>query len=155
MELIKITNGTQKPYSMGQLRRDNKTVSFPKIVDPATLESYGVFSAVEADIPTYNRISQSITRAETAVKVAGQWTYNWIVTNKSTKELAAINRAERDKRLAQCDWVVTKALEAGTSVASDWVTYRTTLRDITTHANWPNLVYPDMDGSGGDWPTSP
>ena len=65
------------------------------------------------------------------------------------------NRAERDKRLANCDWVVIKALEAGTSVASDWVTYRTALRDITAHSNWPDLEYPDMDGTGGDWPTSP
>ena len=65
------------------------------------------------------------------------------------------NRAERDKRLAACDWVVIKALEAGTSVASDWVTYRTALRDITAHSNWPDLEYPDMDGTGGDWPTSP
>ena len=65
------------------------------------------------------------------------------------------NRTERDKRLADCDWVVIKALEAGTSVASDWVTYRTALRDITAHSNWPDLEYPDMDGTGGDWPTSP
>ena len=80
---------------------------------------------------------------------------------KATKTAAAIaetklrNRAERDKRLADCDWVVIKALEAGTSVASDWITYRTALRDITAHSNWPNLEYPDMDGTGGDWPTSP
>ena len=80
---------------------------------------------------------------------------------KAAKTAAAIaetkvrNRAERDKRLADCDWVVIKALEAGTSVASDWVTYRTALRDITAHSNWPDLEYPDMDGTGGDWPTSP
>jgi len=65
------------------------------------------------------------------------------------------NRAERDKRLAACDWVATKALEAGGSVASDWVTYRTALRNITAHSNWPDLVYPDIEGNGGDWPTSP
>ena len=80
---------------------------------------------------------------------------------KAAKTAAAIaetklrNRAERDKRLAACDWVVIKALEAGTSVASNWVTYRTALRDITAHSNWPDLEYPDMDGTGGDWPTSP
>ena len=65
------------------------------------------------------------------------------------------NRAERDRRLAACDWVATKALEAGGSVASDWVTYRTALRNITAHSNWPDLVYPDIEGNGGDWPTSP
>ena len=65
------------------------------------------------------------------------------------------NRAERDKRLAACDWVAIKALEAGGSVPSAWVTYRTALRNITAHSNWPDLVYPDMNGDGGDWPTSP
>ena len=63
--------------------------------------------------------------------------------------------AERDRRLAACDWVAIKALEAGTSVPSDWVTYRTELRLIDTHPNWPDLVYPDMEGNGSDWPTSP
>ena len=144
MELIKITDGTQEPYSMGQLRRDNKTVSFPKMVDPATLESYGVFSAVEADIPTYNRISQSITRAETAVEVADQWTYNWIVVDKSTEELAAINRAERDRRLAATDYMALSDV----SMSAEMTTYRQALRDITSHANWPNL-------SDSDWPTKP
>ena len=77
------------------------------------------------------------------------------VVTASNAEVATRNRAERDKRLAACDWVVTKALEAGGSVPSGWVTYRTALRDITKHANWPNLNYPNMDGSGGDWPTEP
>ena len=151
MELIKITDGTQEPYSMGQLRRDNKTVSFPKMVDPATLESYGVFSAVEADIPTYNRISQSITRAETAVEVADQWTYNWIVVDKSTEELAAINRDERDRRLAETDYMALSDV----SMSAEITTYRQALRDITSHANWPNLASADMDGTGGDWPAKP
>ena len=144
MELIKITNGTQEPYSMGQLRRDNKTVSFPKVVDSATLESYGVFSAVEAALPTYNRISQSITRAETAVEVNGKWTYNWIVTNKSAEALAAINRTERDERLAKTDYMALSDVTLSNSMA----TYRQSLRDITSHSNWPNL-------NGGDWPTEP
>ena len=144
MELIKITNGTQEPYSMGQLRRDNKTVSFPKVVDSATLENYGVFSVVDAALPTYNAISKSITRAETAVEVDGQWTYNWIVTNKSAEALAAINRTERDERLAKTDYMALSDVTLSNSMA----TYRQSLRDITSHSNWPNL-------NGGDWPTEP
>ena len=151
MDLIKITDGTQEPYSMGQLRRNNKTVSFPKVVDSATLESYGVFSAVEADIPTYNRISQSITRAETAVEVNGKWIYNWIVTNKSVETLAALNRAERNRLLAKTDYMALSDATLSDSMA----TYRQALRNITTHAKWPNLNYPNTDGSGGDWPVEP
>ena len=85
--------------------------------------------------------------------------YTCRVVAMTSDEIAAIaaeaiaatkrrNRADRDKRLADCDWVVIKALEAGTSVASNWVTYRTSLRDITSHSNWPNLA-------DSDWPTSP
>ena len=77
------------------------------------------------------------------------------VVTAANAEVATRNRAERDKRLATCDWVVTKALESGGSAPSDWATYRTALRNITTHANWPNLSSADMDGSGGDWPTEP
>ena len=92
--------------------------------------------------------------------------YTRRVTDMTSDERAAVvtaanaatatrNRAERDKRLAACDWVVTKALEAGGSVPSDWATYRTALRNITAHANWPNLSSPDMSGNGGDWPSEP
>jgi len=77
------------------------------------------------------------------------------VVTAANAEVAIRNRAERDNRLASCDWVVTKALEASGSVPSAWVTYRTALRNITAHSNWPNLAYPDMDGTGGDWPTIP
>ena len=92
--------------------------------------------------------------------------YTRRVTDMTSDEQAAVvtannaatatrNRTERTRRLATCDWVVTKALESGGSVPSDWATYRTALRNITTHANWPNLSSPDMDGNGGDWPTEP
>ena len=92
--------------------------------------------------------------------------YTRRVTDMTSEEQAAVvtaanaatatrNRTERTRRLATCDWIVTKALESGGSVPSDWATYRTALRNITTHANWPNLNYPDMDGNGGDWPSEP
>tara|TARA_R100000935_G_scaffold2960_1_gene7972 strand:- start:497 stop:985 length:489 start_codon:yes stop_codon:yes gene_type:complete len=92
--------------------------------------------------------------------------YTRRVTDMTTDERAAVvtaansatatrNRTERNRRLATCDWAVTKALESGGSVPSDWATYRTALRNITTHANWPNLSYPDTDGNGGDWPVEP
>ena len=92
--------------------------------------------------------------------------YTRRVTDMTSDEQAAVvaeanaatatrNRTERTRRLATCDWVVTKALESGGSVPSDWATYRTALRNITTHANWPNLSFPDMDGNGSDWPVEP
>ena len=88
--------------------------------------------------------------------------YTRRVTDMTSEEQAAVvtaaneatakrNRAERDRRLAETDFHALSDV----TMSSDMSAYRQALRDITTHANWPNLEYPDMDGSGGDWPTKP
>ena len=69
-------------------------------------------------------------------------------TNLSNADNALDNRLKRDELLNSTDWVVTKALENGTTVSADWVTYRQALRDLPAHANWPAL-------EDSDWPTSP
>jgi len=61
---------------------------------------------------------------------------------------AEANRSTRDAKLAETDWtqIPDRAL---TDEAKDlWVAYRTALRDITAHKNWPNV-------SDNDWPTKP
>jgi hypothetical protein len=68
--------------------------------------------------------------------------------NPTDEDLAVQHRGTRNFLLQNSDWVVTKALEAGDSVPSAWVTYRTALRNITNHSNWPNLT-------DGDWPVEP
>jgi len=63
------------------------------------------------------------------------------------EELTANNRAVRNQMLEAADVDILRALEAG-SDATAIKTYRQALRDITAHANWPNLA-------DGDWPTKP
>ena len=63
------------------------------------------------------------------------------------EELTANNRAVRNQMLEAADVDILRALEDG-SDATAIKTYRQALRDITTHANWPNLA-------DGDWPTKP
>tara|TARA_E500000331_G_scaffold159932_1_gene155026 strand:+ start:2702 stop:3190 length:489 start_codon:yes stop_codon:yes gene_type:complete len=89
------------------------------------------------------------------------------VTDLTTEEKTALDkeisdgiaesqRKKRDSRLAETDWMVTKALEAGTTIADNWKTYRQALRDLPTHKNWPNLKSPDpIEGGDNDWPTKP
>ena len=88
--------------------------------------------------------------------------YTRRVTDMTSDEQAAVvtaanaaaatrNRAERDRRIAETDYMALSDVTMSEAVT----TYRQALRDITSHANWPNLVYPDMDGTGGDWPTKP
>ena len=73
------------------------------------------------------------------------------VVTAANDAAAKRNRAERDRRLAETDYLALSDV----TMSDAMTTYRQALRDITTHANWPNLVYPDIDGSSGDWPTKP
>ena len=88
--------------------------------------------------------------------------YTRRVTDMTSAEQAAVvtaanaaaatrNRAERDRRLAETDYMALSDV----SMSAEMTTYRQALRDITSHANWPNLANADMDGTGGDWPTKP
>jgi hypothetical protein len=59
---------------------------------------------------------------------------------------AAINlRIKRNILLVESDW--TQIADAPVD-AAEWATYRQALRDISSHANWPNL-------SEADWPVKP
>lgn len=56
---------------------------------------------------------------------------------------AAAIRRDRDARLANTDWRVIKALEAGTPQDFEWSAYRQQLRDITSQDGFPwSVVWP-------------
>ena len=57
---------------------------------------------------------------------------------------AEANRNKRNALLAETDYL---ALSDNT-MSAEMTTYRQALRDITNHANWPNL-------SDDDWPVKP
>lgn len=57
---------------------------------------------------------------------------------------AEANRNKRNALLAETDYL---ALSDNT-MSAEMTTYRQALRDITSHANWPNL-------EDADWPTKP
>ena len=62
------------------------------------------------------------------------------------------NRIERNRRLAETDWMACSDV----TMTDAWKTYRQALRDITKHSNWPYLKSPDPQGSGdNDWPVRP
>ena len=61
----------------------------------------------------------------------------------AAKPLAEL-RTERNKRLTESDWIVTKSLELGEIVPDDWKAYRQALRDITLSYNsLDSITWPD------------
>ena len=51
-------------------------------------------------------------------------------------------REERNRRLAECDWIVTKNAEYGHNISKEWRTYRQALRDITNQSDPENITWP-------------
>ena len=102
------------------------------------------------------RIAKFVTQTQD-----GDWTQSR-VDALSKDEIVKLAREQRDSRLADSDWVVTKALEAGSAVSSNWKTYRQELRDLPAQdeSKWnPKATLTSdkhgVDLSGIAWPTKP
>lgn len=63
-------------------------------------------------------------------------------------EQATSIRAERDRKLAECDWVILKAVDAsadglGIQLPLVWINYRKALRDVPSQDGFPwNVIWP-------------
>tara|TARA_B000000609_G_scaffold121659_1_gene95579 strand:+ start:648 stop:1019 length:372 start_codon:yes stop_codon:yes gene_type:complete len=77
------------------------------------------------------------------------------VTRLNNAEPLRLLRIERDKRLTDCDWIITMHKELGTNIPAAWKTYRQSLRDLPASAS-PSLdSYGDLDLTSVTWPTEP
>lgn len=150
---VKALNNTVDtyPYNMQQLKEDNPRVSFPKTIPASLLADYDVYSVTEEAKPSYNERTQTVAQNTQPTLVEGVWKLQWTVTDKSSDDVASYDadfasqkRNERDARLADTDWWGA----SDNTMTQAQTDYRQALRDITTHANWPNLV-------DADWPTKP
>jgi pyruvoyl-dependent arginine decarboxylase (PvlArgDC) len=146
----KLNNGQlQKyPYTMGMLRKDNANVSFPKVLDDATLAHFNVVRVASTPRPADDHTKDFNVTAE---QVNGAWVEKWVATNVSAEEVTnrtanqANNiRAERDGKLANTDW--TQGKDIPDAVSTKWAAYRQALRDVPAQAGFPWDV---------QWPTQP
>ena len=64
-------------------------------------------------------------------------------------------REERDRRLTECDWIITKNKELGTNIPAAWKTYRQALRDLPSNSDPKLDDNNDLDMSSVVWPTKP
>ena len=154
--------------SAGGLKRCFPNTSFPRdgLTDDI-LEHLGVDKILPSDRPVAS-VYQSIEEGFPVQNSNGDWVENWVVRDmfsdtfdadgnpvtreqqeaeyqqKLDDETAANNRLERDHRLTETDWWASSDL----TMSPEKTAYRQALRDITSHANWPNL-------NEADWPTKP
>ena len=149
-----------KVESMGEHRELFKNVAFPKSGPPADWMTENSVMPVTMS-RSYDRMTQKSTSVDPYIESGVVYLHKIEDLTDSEKaavqkevadQTAARNREERNRRLAETDWMACSDV----TMSNDWKTYRQALRDITTHSNWPNLKRPDINGSGdNDWPVKP
>ena len=148
---VKASNGVVEkfPYSIGQLRKDNPEVSFPKTPSEQLLAEWSVFPVTPTDRPSFNEATEDCILAS-PVLVDGAWTQQWTVVAASDEEQAKRLadkeqqvRNQRDGLLSRSDW--TQVADAPVDKAV-WATYRQALRDVPSQAGFPWTI---------NWPTQP
>lgn len=158
---------TGEVKTQGQWRKHYSNVSLPRTWTAATLDGLNLEAVLEAPKPTVGQY-ESAARSGVTQDANGNWVTAWevrdmfadttdedgVTTTKSEHEaayqaglddkVAESNRTKRDGLLAGTDYFALTDVTMNAAMT----TYRQALRDITAHANWPNL---DEDG----WPAKP
>ncbi len=141
-----------------QLRADNPGTSFPKQITADILDGFGYDPVLNGAAATVSPPYEVSTR-DGVEEIDGQWFTKFIVgpvfadSDEETayrtsvdNQAAARVRAERDRRLAACDWTVLTDSPLTTAKKTEWKTYRTALRDISAAEGFPHTM---------EWPTEP
>jgi hypothetical protein len=151
---IKANNGVIEkfPYSIGDLRKENSNISFPRILGSNILATFNVFPVTEQDKPETDRFSYAIKRHLPEL-VDGKWVVLWDVVQKTAEELAEEDerqaenvRDSRNGKLSASDWTQIADAPLTTEQRAEWATYRQLLRDITAQAGFPWVI---------EWPEAP
>ena len=147
---VKITNGQvdQYPYTIGDLRRANPNVSFPRSLSSDTLAQFSVYPVTIAPAPEFNARTHRLVTQQPA-QVGGVWTVTKSVVAKDQAQIdnenaqkAADVRQTRDRLLTACDWTQVADAQVDKAV---WATYRQALRDVPAQEGFPHdVTWPEM-----------
>jgi hypothetical protein len=157
---------TGEVKSQGEWRGLNKNISMPRTWNVNVLTALSLEAVLASPAATTSQYQTSV-RDGVEQDALGNWVEKYVaqdmfadttedgVTTTKAQHEAAYQatldantasgvRTKRDTLLAETDWTGMSDV----TMASAMATYRQALRDITAHADFPNL---DDD----DWPTKP
>ena len=136
------------PYSVQQLKTENKNVSFPSIITDELLASFNVYPVEMRDggydddytkdvVEVTPTLSGSVYIQTYEISDADETTIN-IRKDVKWEEI----REQRNQLLSQCDWTQFQDSPITGSKLTEWQTYRQSLRDVTTQENPYNITWP-------------
>ena len=161
---------TGEVKTQGEIRRSMPNTSLPRVWTSSICDSLGIDPVLAAPAPAASGEYKVVSRNGVVQDANGNWVEAYVerdmfadyvdedgVTVTKTEqeqaytatkdaEAATAARATRDGLIASCDWMAIKAFEGGTTVSTEWATYRQALRDVSAQAGFPNDI---------TWPTQP
>ena len=161
---------TGEVKTQGEIRRSMPNTSLPRVWTAAICDDLNIDPVLAAPAPAPSSDLKVVSRNGVVQDANGNWVEAYVerdmfadyvndegvtvtkaeqeaeYTARKAEEKATAIRIERDKLLAESDWMVIKAAETGVALATEWATYRQALRDVTAQTGFPNEV---------TWPTKP
>jgi len=154
---------TGEVKTQGQWRQEFANISLPRVWKAATLDALDLDPVLASPPATVSNYQTSV-RDGVEQNANGDWVEKYVARDmfsddeelgtKAEQEAAyqatldantaKANRTKRDRLIAATDWTALSDV----TMSAEMATYRQELRDITTHANWPNLA-------DEDWPSEP
>jgi hypothetical protein len=155
--------------TISQFRATQPNTSFPKQITTEILDKFGYDPVLNGPAATVTAPYGVSTRSGVE-EIDGKWFTKFIAgpvftdttdsegnvttaaDNESAyksridTEVATSVRSERDRLIAETDWIVVKAKETSTNVSTAIKTYRQELRDLPTTSGFPHTM---------TWPTKP
>ncbi len=155
--------------TVSQFKAEYPNTSFPKQITTEVLNSFGYDAVLNGAAATVTA-PYGVSTRDGVEEIDGQWFTKFIagpvftdttdddgnVTTAADNEIAykaridseaaASVRAERDRLIAETDWVIVMAKETGTNISAAMKTYRQALRDLPLADGFPHTM---------TWPTKP
>jgi len=158
---------TGQILSQGQVRKLHSNTSLPRVWDANVCSALGIDPVLAAPKPEPSAAYKQVGRNGAVQDANGNWveayietdmfadtTEDGVTTTKAEHEAAyqadldakaaESVRTQRDKLLADTDWHGLSDV----TMSAEMTAYRQALRDITDHANFPDL-------EDSDWPVAP
>ena len=154
--------------TQGEIRRSMPNTSLPRVWTADICEFLGIDPVLAAPAPAPSGEYKVVSRNGVTQDANGNWVEAYIerdmfadyvdedgvtvtkasqeeaYTARKDAEAATAARATRDKLIASCDWMAIKAFEGGTTVSTEWATYRQALRDVSAQEGFPNdITWPE------------
>ena len=154
---------TGEVKTQGAWRAANPNMSLPRVWTAATLDALDLDPVLRSPAATVGAYQVSV-RDGVVQDANGNWVENYVARDMFSDDPELGTKAEQeaayqaglDARVAEGNRKKRNDLLAATdfyaltdvTLSADMTSYRQALRDITNHANWPNLA-------DEDWPTKP